>query len=777
MWFWRKLNAVWTRLNGWRITIIAAVRMRRVIMSTAVLAAAMVGVLTFRYWDGIRDWVLRADDGQIIVNSPTVYTRQRLVNDRLSQSTWLQKQLVAAENADSEFHSIDQVETRLEGNRAQLAISSQGDVPRQSAGPTQAGDADQARAGVDVKPTTAALFRSKNAFRDEVRAEIMQTQLDDRHDILGNTIYRLSFDTAVLTGSRKNAVAGIKIKLGHYPHRTIKEMGPNPTKDKVDRFDATNLRYSQDYDRLYTDWLRELQKVVPNSVDNLGQSLAVLPFPDPRVRYLFTRFITARICEFMLGRGWRSGDSDPQPLLRQCDPAMHDRTEGDSKLKDAAILLDQYTTHYLKDLANRLDQDFYTKFKRALAEIKTKPVNDKTISDDDKTVSEERDLVRIYCSERLLVDWRFDASRSDYIGSETHENIGSETRDLPALTCPFYDSPARRIMAGILLYNTLYILTMDSHYKSFDNADEIWKQIRKLKKSAAGSARQLAMRSSAPKSVNASQGYPNQPAAARCFAADFMRYSLNSFHRPYANEWERMSHFITLNVTGRELGDCNLAVGPMPDSESVREAIEELKYHLNKSTEAFAYSITPRNLSESTSTSEEVRDDFEMLARLPIGVQARDANSVIEALRQRSRQVQGVFAHPVVVGFGSGRQSVEFISRGEIEKSTTIRRTEFGWLIAPRSHGGDVPEQVDEQYSLTAVISVPSWWSSVELDIETCWISRADLHKLSQKQQGEIAICHEDDGSTKRDWTVLRLPGEIKELSRKLGFEVQKEPL
>jgi hypothetical protein len=71
-------------------------------MCTALLAA----VVLYRYWPEIHDWADRAEVGQIIVNSPTVYTRQRLVNDRLAQSQWLQEQL---KQAEKEFRSVAQV--------------------------------------------------------------------------------------------------------------------------------------------------------------------------------------------------------------------------------------------------------------------------------------------------------------------------------------------------------------------------------------------------------------------------------------------------------------------------------------------------------------------------------------------------------------------------------------------------------------------------------------------------------------------------------------------
>src|SRR5690349_12489965 len=53
---------------------------------------------------------LLANDGEILVSSPTIYTRQRLVNDRLERAVWLEDQLKAADR-DANFRSIDLVHT------------------------------------------------------------------------------------------------------------------------------------------------------------------------------------------------------------------------------------------------------------------------------------------------------------------------------------------------------------------------------------------------------------------------------------------------------------------------------------------------------------------------------------------------------------------------------------------------------------------------------------------------------------------------------------------
>lgn len=69
-------------------------------------------VMVMIWWSDISLYFTSTRDGNIIVNSPSIYTRQRLVNDRLSQTSWLQEQLNAT-RPDQEFRSIDEVRSGL----------------------------------------------------------------------------------------------------------------------------------------------------------------------------------------------------------------------------------------------------------------------------------------------------------------------------------------------------------------------------------------------------------------------------------------------------------------------------------------------------------------------------------------------------------------------------------------------------------------------------------------------------------------------------------------
>jgi hypothetical protein len=72
-----------------------------------------------------------------------------------------------------------------------------------------------------AEPTVASVtaspieeFRERLAYREEIRSELIQNALDDAHDLNGNTLYRLSFDTAVVPDSDTSAWAVITVTVG-----------------------------------------------------------------------------------------------------------------------------------------------------------------------------------------------------------------------------------------------------------------------------------------------------------------------------------------------------------------------------------------------------------------------------------------------------------------------------------------------------------------------------------------------------------------------------------
>lgn len=705
-----------------------------------------IWIAAYRYSPDLRAWISKPQNGEIIVSSPTVYTRQRLVNDRLKQIAWLEEQIKAADGIavaagdKPEFKMIDQVAatTGSLSVAAEFARTAAGAEAGKNATDTATSSPSKSsgvREDFAVAPTTAALFRAKNSFRDDVRAEMMETQLDDRHDILGNTIYRLSFQASILAGTQQDALAGIAVRISHCPNRSniIAARGVVACSEtSVERLTTTEVLYRNDYARLYFDWLRDLQKRVSSSIDSMTKQISI-DRPDLAFRLLFSRFITGRLCEKRIVGVYPGSRIDGK-----CDPENTASSIGEDEAREIAEnaglarwVAESYINRYLERASERQEKAFIESLDRALTKFPF-------IKSDLDT--QESFQLRVRSSLRCQSGRDASLLLADLIPTEkkgSKELV--ELLEGNTLPCPFVDSATQRIQAGVSLYKQVMQLPVPQHSKA---ADSIYKSLE--------------------------QGIDSNlfnPADARCFAADFMRAKLNAFDRT-AQPHEQIDTFMKLAITGKEVGDCQLLVSPKLDPP-----ITDLEYHLNKDTGLFSYTVTPKNLSENISTTAEVRDVYQMIAQSRLGANGEGANVLAKVLKEKSDELRAVLEHPLIVGFGSGRQPLQFVkSSSKQDQSPTVRGTELGWIIAPRIRPGGKLVQIDGQYALTAVISVPSWWRTVEIDIATCWIPRQELENYSLLTK--VLFCQEG----RPTWTVVQLPGAIPELSRKLGFEVVQEP-
>lgn len=162
--------------------------------------------------------------GRIYVESPEVYTRQRLVNDRLAQDAWLNRQLETIDAETSRFIEAWS-EQRLEldvalragsGTPAQASAAApadeDGDTPGTAAAPASTATLAPWWAETPETPFQV-LFDLKASARDKIRQLILENALDDRHDLSGNTVYGLKFDTAIVPGSNTQLRPTVIVKM------------------------------------------------------------------------------------------------------------------------------------------------------------------------------------------------------------------------------------------------------------------------------------------------------------------------------------------------------------------------------------------------------------------------------------------------------------------------------------------------------------------------------------------------------------------------------------
>ena len=215
--------------------------------SLAILAAAIAVGVVAAIWSDVRV------PGRIIVSQPDVYTRERLVNDRLRHEYWLSQQLEATDTlAGNGRFDAPQARTSRRSAAATVAGVTVGTVEGNAAAvPVLVAGSEEpepSRGASDLRISPVDRFRDMAAYRDEIRQELMQTQLDDRHDIAGNTLVRLDFDitTLPLSSARNRAMVVVKVEATDderraHAHDSQSEKEPN--------------RSNEEENRIYQQWM------------------------------------------------------------------------------------------------------------------------------------------------------------------------------------------------------------------------------------------------------------------------------------------------------------------------------------------------------------------------------------------------------------------------------------------------------------------------------------------------------------------------------------------
>jgi hypothetical protein len=152
--------------------------------------------------------------GKIYIDTPEVYSRERLVNDRFQQDTWLRDKLgeQPTQGLQGSTGTSSQTNTSL-GLAIAMPSGVKPETPVTSPKPPTLPTAqlEKSTASKETVDTPIEQLRDAMAYREEVRNEILENQLDDRHDIAGNTLYRLKFDATVVPQRDTSAYAMVEV--------------------------------------------------------------------------------------------------------------------------------------------------------------------------------------------------------------------------------------------------------------------------------------------------------------------------------------------------------------------------------------------------------------------------------------------------------------------------------------------------------------------------------------------------------------------------------------
>lgn len=218
-------------INAIKDRMLSVIRSQIHIIIDVFLAVALVVLLLmFFAGDYERDKGPGKAFGTILVDSPEIYTRERLVNDRFREDAWLKSTLCNLKKLSEEkfgFQGITRSQ-QLDTKTVQLDLHASGQLPSSegnaiktgsqgdSSGAKNLGESDHAPSNDDGQPQAQLRddFRQLLDIRDAIRKEIIENQLDDRHDIGVNTLYKFKFDvTTIVPGKDTSAWAKIRIAI------------------------------------------------------------------------------------------------------------------------------------------------------------------------------------------------------------------------------------------------------------------------------------------------------------------------------------------------------------------------------------------------------------------------------------------------------------------------------------------------------------------------------------------------------------------------------------
>jgi hypothetical protein len=274
-----------------------------------------------------------ANPGIIIVSEPDIYTRERLVNDRFREEYWLRSQLDHVDSLAERgaFDAIQGLSSTRSTATVRLATKG-GEVP-------EATPATDEQRRQELRASQIDRLKDSMAYRDTIRSELMVTQLDDRHDIAGNTLIRLDFDVTVLPAARSAQTALVLIEASGLPLGDMAEAGISL--------------------QLYDDWTKHLQKIFDDTamaligLQNINNLEAM-----PGSKRLLDHFIlyARRSNVLALKRELEKLGVRPN-WLAGCKDDLHCMAE---------LVADRYYAHYRAVLDRLLLQDFYNMLATAL---------------------------------------------------------------------------------------------------------------------------------------------------------------------------------------------------------------------------------------------------------------------------------------------------------------------------------------------------------------------------------------------------------------------------
>lgn len=583
--------------------------------------------------------------GNIWVDSPEVYTRERLVNDRFTQDAWLKKQLDKdIEYAGAQSYLNELINAQLTAQKN--ATTDKGKIS----------SASESKAEPAATISSGDLFIDRFDYRDRVRNLKIENLLDDRHDLNGNTLYRLKFDATIIPGSSTHALAQIEVQL------TGTDFNPPYTEKKKEQFLA-----------FYRDWLVDL-KTRLNETHQLRKN-AYYNNEFGRKEYAgFRRYIAKYF--------YIDVNALPECLQEEQLSAME-----------------------------RTQQKFHTKEKECIRAI-VQSSNFQLIGaghnykgtqsgdNDDFRYDQFSDNDHFLHNDQLASGWMGDNDDNEY-GFALIQRSKAEGVD--TLLHSYLHTSALKLVLGIQLdqmMNSHPVLTSLCRIIPMSTMDSVAFDVQETLLSIPA----IDTKGCSKEKFDALQQKSESGLYAGLIFEDFSTplFGGDNDHTIrilaedayWFNKYPGLSDF------------CQLTQGyASPQgiySARCKTGLIQFLDHIRNQTKTYAYAVTPKMRSANEYTT------------LNYNMEAAGA-SMLNNLAARvglAKRQRTVNRRGTTVGYGKA--------------SANNQETVLGWVISPQVTVGNNRKKIHapSQQSLSALISLPSWWHRIHLTVSTNWLNQ-----------------------------------------------------
>lgn len=624
--------------------------------------------------------------GKIWVDSPEIYTRERLVNDRFVQDAWLRRFL----NVNDAQAAL---RVRTQDFSSDIGVSDDNPVE-----PPLGSNITNSERMNQVRVSTRDKFIDQVDFRDSVRNLMIENQLDDRHDLHGNSLYRLKFDATIAPGQNTQATAQITIKLtgptfsktGDLSAHSESQLPPADTLDMTNSIVAWRV--------VYLSWLESLQARLNQTHQELKQGFLHNEFShDDYV--LFHRFLQPNFDQ------QESCMTDIVDFSTQSDGPLDSQQHLEHKRCIGAVIRSSLPTAANESTMEENQQPQTdgserpeTDGRKQSTYLELRTPRDAT----SPTVFPRGPASNVAKASNLagfgVVAKQLDYKLNSYFGSKTVQLVlGLVVPERAFVGLNKYNVPALKPLIDLTFFTTYA-----------DRADgEVFRVQEKTFYGTGIDESVTEERFNELKNIRGLFPY-----------SEFAHFDLELPSGMKVSS----AQFSVVREEGYTLSDNDFRP---TETKGVYDVVAEVgvsqfarKAGLH--SESHSYAVTPKENAEYNLSTLSMNSRIDASVT---NVAGTGRNIGLEI--QRQDVARALNRKGSVVGFGAP---------GDDDIST-----EFGWVIGPRQvvqDGTDIKLiHSAVQHSLTALVSIPSWWNILTLDVHTSWIDFDGVTEISAKSR------------------------------------------